>query len=45
MPNSIKINVERDNSFADYAIGMLKDFYMRDNEKSPQEAFGRASEA
>jgi ribonucleoside-diphosphate reductase alpha chain len=24
---------------------MLKDFYMRDNEKSPQEAFGRASEA
>lgn len=24
---------------------MLKDFYMRGNEKSPQEAFGRASEA
>jgi len=41
----IKINKSQDSLFADYAIGMLKDFYMREYEKSPQEAFGRASEA
>jgi len=45
MPNSIKINVEQDKLLADYAIGMLKDFYMRSHESSPQEAFGRAAEA
>jgi ribonucleoside-diphosphate reductase alpha chain len=41
----IKIDKKRDSLLADYAIGMLKDFYMRDSEKSPQEAFARASEA
>ena len=42
---TIKIHKERDNLLTDYAIGMLKDFYMRDHEKSPQEAYARASKA
>tara|TARA_R110000772_G_scaffold9633_2_gene31607 strand:+ start:2702 stop:4681 length:1980 start_codon:yes stop_codon:yes gene_type:complete len=41
----LKIKKERDDLLTDYAIGMLKDFYMRDHEKSPQEAFIRASKA
>jgi ribonucleoside-diphosphate reductase alpha chain len=41
----IKIQKSRDELLTDYAIGMLKDFYMRGHEKSPQEAFARASEA
>ena len=41
----IQIDPGRDSLLTDYAVGMLKDFYMRGNEKSPQEAFGRASEA
>ena len=27
---------------ADYAIGMLKDFYLNDHEDSPQEGYARA---
>lgn len=42
---SIKINPEKDNLLTEYAIGMLKDFYMRSHEKSPQEAYARASKA
>ena len=34
-----------DNQLAEYAVGMLKDFYLNDNEDSPQEAFARASTA
>ena len=41
----LKINKERDDLLTDYAIGMLKDFYMRDHENSPQEAYARASKA
>ena len=41
----IKTDKKRDSLLADYAIGMLKDFYMRDHEKSPQEAYARAAEA
>ena len=41
----IQIDRGRDSLLKEYAIGMLKDFYMRGNEKSPQEAFARASEA
>jgi len=41
----IKIDKKRDSLLADYAVGMLKDFYLRNGETSPQEAFGRASEA
>lgn len=42
---SLKIDKERDNLLTDYAIGMLKDFYMRGNETSPQEAYMRAAKA
>lgn len=42
---SIKINPEKDNLLTEYAIGMLKDFYMRSHEKSPQEAYARAAKA
>ena len=42
---SIQIKKERDDLLTDYAIGMLKDFYMREYEKSPQEAYSRASQA
>lgn len=38
-------NLEKDNLLTDYAIGMLKDFYLRGDEKSPQEAYIRASKA
>ena len=41
----IKIDKKRDSLLAGYAVGMLKDFYMRDHEKSPQEAYARAAEA
>lgn len=42
---NIKINKGRDDLLADYAIDMLMDFYMRDDEASPQEGFARASKA
>lgn len=45
MSISININPDNDKILADYAVGMLKDFYMRSHESSPQEAFARASEA
>ena len=41
----IKIDKKRDSLLAGYAVGMLKDFYMRANDKSPQEAYARAAEA
>jgi len=41
----IKIDYSKDNLLTDYAIGMLKDFYMHDNEKSPQDAYARAAKA
>ena len=40
---SIRINRARDALLTDYAIGMLKDFYMLESESSPQEAYKRAS--
>ena len=42
---TVKIARKKDKLLADYAVGMLKDFYLRGNEKSPQEGFKRASEA
>lgn len=42
---TIKINKKKDNLLTDYAVGMLKDFYMMDGEKSPQEAYRRAAVA
>ena len=41
----VSINKKQDHLLADYAVGMLKDFYMRPSEKSPQEAYARAAEA
>ena len=41
----IKIKTERDDLLQDYAIGMLKDFYMLPDETSPQEAYARAASA
>lgn len=40
---SVKIDKERDTLLKDYAVGMLKDFYLNDYETSPQEGFRRAS--
>ena len=42
---AIHLSRDRDDLLTDYAIGMLKDFYMRDYEKSPQEAYSRAAQA
>ena len=42
---TVKIDRKKDKLLADYAVGMLKDFYLRGNEKSPQDGFKRASEA
>ena len=41
----IKISKALDSKLESYAVGMLKDFYMKDHEKSPQEAYARAAEA
>jgi ribonucleoside-diphosphate reductase alpha chain len=41
----VKIDKKRDALLKDYAVGMLKDFYLNDNENSPQEAFARAATA
>ena len=41
----LKIDKKKDSLLEEYAVGMLKDFYLNDNEKSPQEGFARASQA
>jgi ribonucleoside-diphosphate reductase alpha chain len=41
----MKIDKKKDALLEDYAIGMLKDFYLQDGEKSPQEGFLRAAKA
>jgi len=41
----MKIDKKRDGLLADYAVGMLKDFYLNDYETSPQEGFARAAKA
>ena len=42
---NIAIDKTKDELLTEYAVGMLKDFYLLDYEKSPQEAYARASEA
>ena len=42
---SIKIDLNRDEILASYSKSLLNDFYMRDYEKSPQEAYARAAYA
>ena len=41
----ITIDYERDNRLSEQAITLMRDYYMFDDEKSPQEAFARASVA
>ena len=41
----VKIDRKKDALLAEYAVGMLKDFYLNDYEKSPQEGFARAATA
>ena len=43
--NKMKIDKKKDELLADYAIGMLKDFYLNDHEDSPQEGYARAAKA
>lgn len=41
----MKIDKKKDELLADYAVGMLKDFYLNDYEDSPQEGYARAAKA
>ena len=41
----LKIDKKKDALLADYAVGMLKDFYLSDYEDSPQEGYARAAKA
>ena len=41
----MKIDKTRDALLEDYAVGMLKDFYLNPNETSPQEGYARAAKA
>ena len=42
---SVKIDRKKDDLLAEYAVGMLRDFYLLDYEKTPQEGFARAATA
>ena len=42
---TIKIDKSKDELLANYAVGMLKDFYLTEYESSPQEAYKRAATA
>ena len=42
---TITIDSTRDELLTDYAVGMLKDFYLVDGETSPQQAYRRAATA
>lgn len=41
----VKIDRKKDDLLAEYAVGMLKDFYLLDYEKTPQEGFARAAKS
>lgn len=41
----VKINNSKNDLLADYSVSMLKDFYLAEGEKSPQEAYARAATA
>jgi len=43
--DDMKIDKKKDELLADYAIGMLKDFYLNEYEDSPQEGYARAAKA
>ena len=41
----ITIDKDLDNNLTDFSLNLLKDYYMKNNENSPQESFARASVA
>ena len=43
----MKVNIKknRDDLLADYAVGMLQDFYMHEGDTTPQHAYARAATA
>jgi len=41
----ITIDLQKDNNLSDFAKNLLKDYYMNEDEKSPQESFARAAVA
>jgi len=41
----VTIDLERDSNLSDFAKNLLKDYYMSDDESSPQESFARAAVA
>jgi ribonucleoside-diphosphate reductase alpha chain len=41
----ITIDLDRDNLLTDFSRNLLRDYYMNDNEESPQESFARAAVA
>ena len=41
----ITIDLDRDNLLTDFSKNLLRDYYMNDNEESPQESFARAAVA
>ena len=41
----VKVNYDRDTQMTEQAVKLLKDYYCRDDEESPQKAFARAAVA
>ena len=41
----ITIDRDLDNNLTDFSLNLLKDYYMKNNENSPQESFARAAVA
>ena len=41
----VRIDYNRDSEMTEQAVKLLKDYYCRSDEKSPQEAFARAAVA
>ena len=41
----IQVDLSRDEQMSDFALALLRDYYMRDDETSPQQAYARAAVA
>ena len=41
----MRIDIKKDELLTEYAVGMLKDFYLQEGETSPQQAYARAAQA
>jgi ribonucleoside-diphosphate reductase alpha chain len=44
-PQEVEVDLSRDDTISDFAGALLRDYYMAEGEKSPQEAFARAAKA